>query len=38
VALAGESEISQNRITLKNMLTGDQQLVSPEELIKILSE
>lgn len=33
VVLAGESEISQGKITLKNMLTGDQQLVSAEELI-----
>ncbi len=33
VVLAGESEISQGKVTLKNMLTGDQQLVSAEELI-----
>lgn len=33
VVLAGESEISQGKVTLKNMLTGDQQLVSTEELI-----
>lgn len=39
VVLAGESEISQGKITLKNMLTGDQQLVSAEELIaKITSK
>jgi len=38
VAIAGESEISQNKITLKNMASGGQQLVSSEELIKILSE
>lgn len=38
VAIAGESEISENKLTLKNMLTGEQQMVSPEELIKILSE
>ena len=33
VVLAGESEINQGKVTLKNMLTGDQQLVSAEELI-----
>jgi histidine--tRNA ligase len=33
VVLAGESEISQGKVTLKNMLTGYQQLVSAEELI-----
>ena len=39
VVLAGESEISQGKVTLKNMLTGDQQLVSAEELIaKITSK
>ena len=39
VVLAGESEISQGKVTLKNMHTGDQQLVSAEELIaKITSK
>lgn len=39
VVLAGESEISQGKVTLKNMLTGDQLLVSAEELIaKITSK
>ena len=33
VVLAGESEISQGRLTLKNMETGEQQLLTPEELI-----
>ncbi len=33
VVLAGESEINQGKVTLKNMLTGDQQMVSAEELI-----
>jgi histidine--tRNA ligase len=35
VVLAGESEINLGKVTLKNMLTGDQQLVSTEELIAI---
>ena len=34
VALAGENEIAEGKLTLKNMATGEQSLVSPEELIK----
>lgn len=37
VVLAGESEINQGKVTLKNMLSGDQQLVSAEELIAIIT-
>jgi len=37
VVLAGESEINQGKVTLKNMLSGDQQLVSTEELITIIT-
>ena len=37
VVLAGESEIEQGKVTLKNMLTGDQQLVSAEQLIDIVA-
>lgn len=37
VVLAGESEINQGKVTLKNMLTGDQQLVSTKELIAIIT-
>ncbi|MCR5197781.1 MAG: histidine--tRNA ligase [Prevotella sp.] len=33
VALAGSGEIAQGKVTLKNMLTGEQQLLSPSELI-----
>jgi histidyl-tRNA synthetase len=36
VALAGENEMAAGKLTLKNMLTGDQQLVSAEELISIV--
>ena len=32
VALAGESEIAQGKVTLKNMETGEQELVSAEEI------
>lgn len=36
VALSGESEIAEGKVTLKNMATGEQKLVSPEELVDIL--
>ena len=36
VALAGENEMAEGKLTLKNMLTGDQQLVTAEELINIV--
>ena len=36
VALAGENEISEGRFTLKNMQTGEQQLLSPDELINVV--
>ena len=38
VALAGESEIQEGKFTLKNMQTGEQSLVTPEELIKEISK
>ena len=34
VVLAGEEEIAQGKLTLKNMATGEQTLVTPEELIQ----
>ena len=34
VALAGENEMTEGKFTLKNMLTGEQQLVAIEELIE----
>lgn len=36
VALAGESEMATQKFTLKNMKTGGQHLVTPEEMIQIL--
>jgi len=36
VALAGESEMAEGKITLKNMTTGEQQMLTPEELVKSL--
>ena len=38
VALAGESEINEGKVTLKNMETGEQQMVTPDELIERLSK
>ena len=37
VAIVGENELLQGKINLKNMVTGEQELVNVEELIKILS-
>ena len=36
VALAGETEIAAGKLTLKNMETGEQQMLTPEELIKAI--
>ena len=36
VALAGETEIEKGMINLKNMETGDQQLIFTADLVKIL--
>ncbi|MBO4641780.1 MAG: histidine--tRNA ligase [Bacteroidaceae bacterium] len=38
VALAGETEIAAGKITLKNMQTGEQTLVSPQDLIAKIKE
>ena len=37
VVLAGDNEIAAGKVTLKNMETGEQMLVSPDELIAKLS-
>jgi len=37
VALVGDTEMAEGKVTLKNMKSGDQQLVSTDELIQILS-
>ena len=36
VVLAGENEIKEGRFTLKNMVTGEQSSVTPDELIAIV--
>ena len=38
VALAGENEMAEGKLTLKNMLSGEQQLVTTEELINIVKQ
>lgn len=36
VALAGELEMAAGKITLKNMVTGEQQLLTPEDIITFI--
>ena len=36
VALVGENEIAAEKITLKNMTTGEQSLVTPDELLAVV--
>ena len=36
VALAGENEMAEGKLTLKSMTSGEQELVTPEELIAII--
>ena len=36
VAIVGENELADNKVNVKNMLTGEQQLVTVEELLNIV--
>ena len=36
VAIVGENEMAENKVMLKNMATGEQRLLSPEECVNIL--
>ena len=36
VALAGENEMKEGKVTLKNMLTGEQTVVTPDELVAMV--
>lgn len=36
VAMAGETEIAEGKVMLKNMVTGEQKMVTPDELIEIV--
>ncbi len=38
VAIAGENEMNEQKVTLKNMITGEQMLVSQEELIQVVKK
>ena len=38
VALAGQDEMNQGKLTLKNMTTGEQTLVEPEQLPHYFTE
>ena len=38
VAIVGENEMAEGRVTLKDMETGQQQLVTPAELIEQLTQ
>lgn len=38
VAIAGENEMNEQKVTLKNMITGEQMLVSQEELIQAVKK
>ncbi len=37
VAIVGENEMAEGKLTLKNMTTGEQQLLTPAELIELLT-
>ena len=36
VALAGDNEIAEQKVTLKNMETGDQSLLTIEEMVNVV--
>ena len=36
VALVGENELNEGKVTLKDMATGEQRLLTPDELIEAL--
>lgn len=38
VVIAGENEMNEQKVTLKNMITGEQMLVSQEELIQVVKK
>lgn len=38
VALVGENEMNEGKVTLKNMQTGEQQMVTPEEMLAIVKQ
>ena len=37
VAMTGETEMAEGKVMLKNMVTGEQKLVSPDEILEAVS-
>ena len=38
VAIVGENEMNEGKVTLKNMATGEQLLLTPDEMINIIKK
>ena len=38
VAIVGENEMNEGKVTLKNMETGEQSLLTPDEMINIVKK
>ena len=38
VAIVGENEMNEGKVTLKNMATGEQSLLTPDEMINIIKK
>ena len=38
VAIVGETEMSENKMMLKNMKTGEQQLMTIEQVIELIKD
>ena len=38
VAIVGENEMNEGKVTLKNMTTGEQSLLTPEELVSSIKQ
>ena len=36
VAIVGENEMNEGKLTVKNMTTGEQALVTPDELLAVV--
>ena len=36
VVLVGDNEIAENKLTLKNMMTGEQQMITPDKLVELV--
>ena len=38
MAIVGENEMNEGKVTLKNMETGEQSLLTPDEMINIIKK